>query len=247
MPTSVQVFVQQKITPAVTVTPGASTLSIAQMLAVTVTVSGGSGNAAPTGTVILSGGGYTSPATALSAGSATIDIPAGALSLGTDTLTAAYTPDSDSAPVYNGASGSAPVILTPVLITPTVTVTPGASSITTAQSDSVTVTVSGGNGNPTPTGSVTLSSGSYTSSPTTLSAGSANINVPAGQLGVGSDTTDCNLCAGFGQLLDLHRCDGHESRDGDAGDRNLHDFEPKPESESAVVCCCGRLQRRLPE
>ncbi|MFZ0689830.1 MAG: FG-GAP-like repeat-containing protein [Acidobacteriaceae bacterium] len=188
VPTSVQVFVQQKITPAVTVTPGASTLSIAQMLAVTVTVSGGSGNAAPTGTVILSGGGYTSPATALSAGSATIDIPAGALSLGTDTLTAAYTPDSDSAPVYNGASGSAPVILTPVLITPTVTVTPGASSITTAQSDSVTVTVSGGNGNPTPTGSVTLSSGSYTSSPTTLSAGSANINVPAGQLGVGSDT-----------------------------------------------------------
>ena len=74
------------------------------------------------------------------------------------------------------------------LITPTVRVMPGESSITTAQSLSVGVAVSGGNGNPIPTGSVTLSSGTYTSAATTLTAGSANINVPAGQLAVGSDT-----------------------------------------------------------
>ena len=73
-------------------------------------------------------------------------------------------------------------------ITPTVTVTPASSSITTAQSDQVTVAVSGGSGHPTPTGSVTLSSGSYTSAATTLTSGSANIIVPAGQLAVGSDT-----------------------------------------------------------
>jgi len=61
--------------------------------------------------------------------------------------------------------------------TPTVTVTPGASSITTTQSLTVTIKVSGST---TPTGSVILSSGSYTSSATTLSSGSASITIPAG-------------------------------------------------------------------
>jgi hypothetical protein len=72
--------------------------------------------------------------------------------------------------------------------TPTVTVTPASSSITTSQPLQVTVSVSGGSGNPTPTGSVTLSSGSYTSAATTLSAGAANITVPAGSLTIGNDT-----------------------------------------------------------
>jgi hypothetical protein len=76
----------------------------------------------------------------------------------------------------------------PVLITPTVTVTPSASSITTAQALTVTVAVSGGSGNPVPTGSVTLTSGSYTSTTATLAGGSATINVAAGALAVGSDT-----------------------------------------------------------
>jgi Glycoside hydrolase family 44 len=76
----------------------------------------------------------------------------------------------------------------PAMITPTVTVTPSASSITTAQPLTVTVGVSGGSGNPTPTGSVTLTSGSYTSAPATLSNGSATINVAAGSLATGTDT-----------------------------------------------------------
>ena len=71
--------------------------------------------------------------------------------------------------------------------TPTVTVTPAAFSITTAQALSVAVSVSGGGSNPVPTGSVTLSSGSYTSSAATLSNGSGTINVPAGALAVGSN------------------------------------------------------------
>jgi len=76
----------------------------------------------------------------------------------------------------------------PPLITPTVTVTPAASSIAVAQSLGVTVAVSGGSGNPTPTGSVTLSSGTYTSAAATLSGGSAQITIPANSLAVGSDT-----------------------------------------------------------
>jgi hypothetical protein len=76
----------------------------------------------------------------------------------------------------------------PTTITPTVTVTPAASTITTTQSLSVTVAVSGGGTNPTPTGSVTLTSGTYTSAATALSSGSAQITIAAGALAVGSDT-----------------------------------------------------------
>ena len=74
------------------------------------------------------------------------------------------------------------------LITPTVTVTPSSSIISTTQSLSVGVIVAGGGGNPTPTGSVTLAGGGYTSAATTLSAGSATIVIPAGSLATGSDT-----------------------------------------------------------
>jgi hypothetical protein len=77
---------------------------------------------------------------------------------------------------------------TGTLITPSVTVAPSASSITTAQALMVTVTVNGGTGNPTPTGSVTLSSGAYTSSATALSSGAATITIAAGALATGTDT-----------------------------------------------------------
>jgi hypothetical protein len=93
--------------------------------------------------------------------------------------------------VSNGVGSSVAsnvITLTLVQISPTVAVTPSASSINTAQALTVTVAVSGGTGNPTPTGSVTLTGGGYTSAATTLSAGLANINIPAGKLAVGSDT-----------------------------------------------------------
>ena len=76
----------------------------------------------------------------------------------------------------------------PTQTTPTVTVTPASSSVTAAQPISVAVAVSGVAGNPVPTGSVTLSSGSYISTVTTLANGSATINIPAGSLPVGTDT-----------------------------------------------------------
>jgi hypothetical protein len=74
------------------------------------------------------------------------------------------------------------------LIMPTVTVTPAAASIARSQSLAVTITVSGGAGNPMPTGSVTLTSGSYTSAATTLTNGSAPITVPAETLAAGMPT-----------------------------------------------------------
>jgi hypothetical protein len=179
---------QAKTTPTVTVTPGSLSITTAQPLTVTVAVAGGTGNPTPTGSVKLTSGGYTSTATALSSGSATINVPAGSLATGSDGFTASYTPDSNSSSTYNNATGSNSVTVTaPAKTTPTVTVTPSASSITTAQPLTVTVAVAGGTGNPTPTGSVTLASGSYTSATTTLSGGSATMTIPAGSLAVGSD------------------------------------------------------------
>jgi hypothetical protein len=174
---------QTPTTPTVTVTPPSSSVTTAQSLAVTVTVTGT--GATPTGTVILSSGSYTSATTTLSFGSASITITAGSLATGANTLTAKYTPDSASTASYNSASGTSTVTVITALLTPTVIVTPAAASITTTQRLGVTVAVSG-TGAP-PTGSVVLSSGSYTSATSTLSAGSTSITIPAGSLTVGSD------------------------------------------------------------
>ena len=97
------------IKPTVTVTPSSSKITRAEALQVIVSVIGGSGNPTPTGSVTLSGGGYTSSAATLNSGSATINIAAGNLSVGNDTLSAAYTPDSSSSAIYSSANGSASV------------------------------------------------------------------------------------------------------------------------------------------
>ncbi len=74
-------------------------------------------------------------------------------------------------------------------LTPTLTVTPSSTIITTAQSVNVTVSVNGAARAPTPTGTVTLTNGaSYTSTAATLGNGSTSIVIPAGALADGSVT-----------------------------------------------------------
>jgi hypothetical protein len=124
---------QAMTTPTVTVTPSASSITTAQALTVTVAVSGGSGNPTPTGLVTLSGGGYTSAATTLSSGSASISIPAGSLATGSDTLTASYTGDA----TYEVASATTTVTVEPVSIT---TTTPSPVSPGSSTTSSVTLT-----------------------------------------------------------------------------------------------------------
>ncbi len=133
----------------------------------------------------------------LSSGKATCTTSA--LPPGSNTVTATYsgTAFAVGGPYFADSLGQTTVIIN-ALITPTVTVTPTSSKITTAQALQVGVTVNGGSGNPTPTGTVVLSSGSYTSSPATLGGGgsviidipggSAGFTVPAGALAVGNDT-----------------------------------------------------------
>jgi len=177
-----------KGTPTVTVTPTPSTIVSSQSLSVVVAVSAGSGTATvtATGTVTLTSGSYSSAATPLSSGTATIVVPAGTFAIGTATLSASYTPDTAGATFYNAATGSSSV--TVAKTAPTVTVSASPSSITILQGTTVTVSVSGGTGNPTASGTVTLTSGTYTSSAATLSAGAATIAVPAGALAAGSPT-----------------------------------------------------------
>ncbi len=102
---------------------------------------------------------------------------------GTHNVEASYPGDTS----YN-ASVSSTLGLQAQFVTPTVTVTPSSASITTAQALTVTVTVAGSSFNPTPTGSVTLTSGSYTSSAVTLISGGGSINIPAGSLAIGNET-----------------------------------------------------------
>ena len=94
------------ITPTVTVTPSPTSITTAQSAMVTVTVSGGSGNPIPTGSVTLTSGTYISAATTLTNGSAAITVPGSSLAVTTDTLTATYTPDSNSLSTYNSAMGT---------------------------------------------------------------------------------------------------------------------------------------------
>jgi hypothetical protein len=70
-----------KTTPMVTVTPSSSNITTLETISVTVTVNGETGYPTPTGSVTVTGGGYTSPTTNLNGGSATITIYAGSLAL----------------------------------------------------------------------------------------------------------------------------------------------------------------------
>ena len=166
------------LTASVNVAPATGTTSLAASLSVKVTVSGS--GATPSGTVILSGGGYTSSAATLSGGISTIVIPANRLSAGSDTLTVSYSGDANFGP----AMGSAPETVTTPLI-PSITVTPAASISVATSSLSVKVTVTGSGA--TPSGTITLSGGGYTSTATALSGGIATIVIPANNLNAGND------------------------------------------------------------
>lgn len=151
-----------KTTPIVAIIPSSSSITSAQGLTVTVSISGGSGNPAPSGSVTLTGGGYTSAAATLSGGSATISVPAGSLATGTNALTASYTPDTASSSTYNTASGTTSITVT-TPIPPSFTVSGTAVSVEpgaiTGNTSNITLTPAGGF-----TGSVTLTA-AVTSSP----------------------------------------------------------------------------------
>ncbi|MFZ0337117.1 MAG: Ig-like domain repeat protein, partial [Terracidiphilus sp.] len=152
----------------ITVTPTPNPVSLGASLSVLVTVgSSPSGKTTPSGSVTLSGGGYTSAAETLVSGgtdstsSYTFTIPAGTLTGGAVTLTANYTGDTNYAPNSQTAG------VTVNKLTPSVSAAPTPPSIQSNQQVVITGTVTGSGA--TPTGTVTVSYGStYTSSAATL-------------------------------------------------------------------------------
>jgi hypothetical protein len=112
------------ITPTVTITVPPQSISATQAVLISVTVSGPTGDPAPTGTVTLNSGTYSSGPVMLNTVSGANDsvvmtIAAGSLAVGTDTLTAAYTSTSGT---YNNASGTNTITVTSsTKTTPTIT------------------------------------------------------------------------------------------------------------------------------
>jgi hypothetical protein len=171
-----------KATPTMSVSTASTSIHTVDTLVVTVNVTS---TPSPTGTVTLTSGAYTSAATALAQGSATVTIPAGSLAVGSDTIAAAYAPDAASAPVFNTATATSAAV-TVSKVTPALTLNVSATVITDQQPLTVNVTA-GTSGQLSPTGSVTITSGSY-SAQATLASGVASVSVPAGALASGADT-----------------------------------------------------------
>jgi subtilase family serine protease len=150
------------LTPTVKVSPASSTLNSDASLSVLVTVTGA--GPTPTGTVVISGGSYTSAPVQEqlnSSGSYTFTIPPNSLDAGSDTLEVTYSGD----PNYAFASGTATVTVTestfslsqtPIVVTPS-TIAPGASATATITVSTVagytgTVTLTCAQTNTTATG-----------------------------------------------------------------------------------------------
>ncbi len=168
-----------KVTPTLTVTPSA--ISITSNLPLTVTGIVTGGGSAPGGQMTIAANGQQFSGSVYG-GSYSITIPGGSLSPGTVTLTANYGGD----PFNNPASNSTTVTVTQwVQVASAVTLTPVSSSINTGDALQVGVAVTGAYGQPT--GTVTLSSGSYTS-PAWQIYGGDTFTIPGNSLSAGTDT-----------------------------------------------------------
>ncbi len=188
--------------PTVSLAPSSTTINTAQALTATVLVASPPGVPAsstgapivPTGSVMVTGGGYTSAPTKLSGDNAIVDIPAGSMALGNILLTASYIPDTASSAIYSGASGTTLVTVTTVMPpgfiiqANSVTIAPGATT-----GNSTVVAISPTNGF---TGSIALSA-AITSAP----AGAQHL--PTFSFGNSSPVNIANLASGGAMLTVL--------------------------------------------
>lgn len=145
-----------KITPTVSIDAPQPSVYSASGFGIEVSVYGGDGNQAPSGTVKPTSGTFS--ASQPTEGYADFVFAPGSLPVGTDPLVATYTPDAQSSPIYNNATRSSTV--TVIKYTPWVGVDPYNNPITASQSLTVGVGVESGNFAGSATGAVTLTSGS---------------------------------------------------------------------------------------
>jgi hypothetical protein len=170
--------------PSITVTaPGGVTN---YPVSVSVAIGGGSGNPPATGTAYLTNSITYGNSAPLTNGVANFVIQSGLMG-GPNTLSATYLGDS------NYTSGSAASAVTLIATTNLYFPTFSYPSIIIDQPLSVTVNVNTAPNVPPPTGIVVFSSGTYTSGPTAIVAGSASVTIPANSLAIGND----NLVASY--------------------------------------------------
>jgi hypothetical protein len=154
------------VAPAVAATSALATIYSGQADAIAITLSVGTNATAPTGTITLSGIGFTSASTALTAGAATITIPANTLAAGNVTLTATYSGDANY-PTSTGQIVVAVATAPPPGFTvsaPALSIAPGASTNNTV---AVTLTpVTGFTGSVALSAQVTASPAAATDLPT---------------------------------------------------------------------------------
>jgi Bacterial Ig-like domain (group 3)/FG-GAP-like repeat len=161
-------------TATVALAPASASFYAGTAQAVTLSVAGATGLPTPTGTITLSGGTFTSAATALSAGSAAITIPANSLANGSNTITAAYSGDA----TYGTAKGTATYVVSTTapgftISGTAVTVSSGASSGNSSTVSVTPVPISGFTGSVALSAAITSSPAGATDAPT-LSFGSTS-------------------------------------------------------------------------
>lgn len=178
---NVTVTAAPKTNPAITTTLSSSTIALNDSITVTFKVAGPSGSPTPTGTVSLTGNGRTLT-TPLAAGAAQITAPAGWIPVGLDTLTLAYSGDSN----YNPASTTSTVTVNKGV--PNIALSLLETSITSADSLDVSFYVTGPLGAPTPTGTVIISSGTYASATLPVGPSPTIFTIASGSLPLGTDT-----------------------------------------------------------
>ncbi len=181
----VAVTLSPPLNPSMTLVPLSATPSVTQPLSLTVTLHAAGGYSVPTGSVYVGVAAFPSVGATLVNGSATVILPTGSLYSGANVITALYYPDGNASYIYTNQPVSVTVNAVPA--TPAIVVTPQPPSALTTDSIHVTVTANAGSGAPPIVGSLTLSTGPW-SSQSGFAAGSATFDIPAGVLLPGSDT-----------------------------------------------------------
>ena len=151
--------------------------------AMAVTIAAGTGGPIPTGSVTLTGGGYTSAPAPLSNGSATITVPAGALAGGTDTLTLNYSGDS----TYGAATSTTVVTVQGFTINGTAVTVP--SGATTGNISTISIKPAGGFTGPVSLSALLSASPTGAVNPPTLSFGATTPAAITGPMGGTSTLT----------------------------------------------------------
>ena len=164
------------LTPTVTVALNPTSIVVGNTDSFSVTVTGT--GATPTGTVQFQSAGVNmGAAQTLVAGKASITSTA-YTTANTYAITAIYTPDTASSPVYASATSSPQTLTVTALPVPTIVLGLTPSTINVGSTTSLSVTLTGSS--TVPTGTVQFKSGtSLLGSPATLVAGKATVTSPA--------------------------------------------------------------------